>query len=132
MTKFFLILWTLVITSNGVLYIERYTAIPTSMVTWTVNYTHDLTGNSITNLTMETLVTLKKVFVYITIKAAENENDRNYKNTLVKTVVDLVKAYKNSQSNLVLKVFMARVIQFMDFELKFPLPPVSVLIFLVI
>lgn len=132
MAKLFLILWTLVITSNGVLYIDRYTAVSTTMLTWTVNYTHDSTGNSITNVTMETLVTLKKVFVYITIKAAENEHDREYKYMLVKSVVDLEKAFKKSQSNLILKRFIGQVVQFMDFEVKFPMLPVSILRFPVI
>lgn len=124
MKKLIFIIWTFVVTCKGILYIERYTVIPTTMLVWTVNYTHDFTGNSITNATVETFVTFKKALVYITIKAAENEHDREYKNTLVKTVADVEKTVKNSQSNLVLKLFIGRILQFMDFEVKFPFHPV--------
>lgn len=125
MAKLVIVLWAFLNTSNGVLYIDRYTASSTTWLVWTVNYTHDSTGNSITNVTMENFVTWKKAMVYITIKAAENVNDREYKTTLVRTVVDFEKTFKNSQTNFLVKVFMARIIQFMDFEAKFPFLPVS-------
>lgn len=125
MSRLVVLIFTFVITSSGLLYIERYTAKSTKIAVWTVNYTHDLEGHSITNTTMKTLVTLTKAMLYITIKAAENKNDRVYRNTLVNTVADTEKTFKNMQSNLILKGFMSNIMRAMDFEFKFPLVPVS-------
>lgn len=125
MNRLVLVLITFVVTSSGLLYIERYTAKSTRIALWTVNYIHDAKGHSFTNTTFKTLVTLSKAILYIIIKAAENKDDRLYKNTLVKTVANAEKTCKNLQSNIIMRGFMDNIIRAMDFEFKFPLLPVS-------
>lgn len=119
------VMCTLVVTSSGLLYIERCLTKSTKIAIWTAGYTHDAEGNSIANTTVKTLVFLKKAQLYITIKAAENDDDKEYKMTIIRTVADVEKTFKNLQSNRVMRAFMADLIKSMDFEVKFPLPPVS-------
>lgn len=98
----------------------------TEIAVWTADFTHNFEGHAVSNVTFKTLVTLTKATVYITIKTAEDKNDREYKRTLVNTVADVEKAFKNLQSNFILRDFMASIIRAMDFEFKFPLLPVSI------
>lgn len=113
------------LSSSGLFYIERYTTEPIAVLMVTVNYTHDLKGNSITNISFVNTATITKIMLYIEIRAAEDNNDREYKRLLIKTVVDTVKATKSMQTNLFLKGFLANIVEHMDFELKFPFRPVS-------
>lgn len=89
-----------------------------------LRYIHDSEGNSITNVTLTNFATVEKVLLYVTMKAAENGNDRDYRNTLVQTVSDAEKTFRSMQSNLFMKGFMGNMIKSMDLDLKFPMPPV--------
>lgn len=120
------VLCIFVVTSSGLLYIERCAVKSTPYMAITVNYTHDSRGNSITNVTLSDSVTIKKIVLYIIIRAAESDHDREYKTTVLWTVGDAEKSYKNLNSNLFMKGFMANIIRTMDFEFKFPLLPVRI------
>lgn len=75
-------------------------------------------------MTLSDTVTIEKIVLYIIIRAAESDHDREYKTTVLRTVGDAEKSYKNLNSNLFMKGFMENIIRTMDFEFKFPLLPV--------
>lgn len=75
-------------------------------------------------MTLSDSVTIEKIVLYIIIRAAESDHDRKYKTTVLRTVGDVEKSYKNLNSNLFMKGFMKNIIRTMDFEFKFPLLPV--------
>lgn len=124
MTKFICALGIFVTAIRGLVYIDRYTTKSSAYGNITISFRHDLQGNSITNVTLNNFFTVEKALLYINIKAAEDQNDRDYKITLVKTVADAEKTFKSMQSNLFLRGFTENMIKFIDFDLKFPLPPV--------
>lgn len=125
MTRSIFVFCTFLITTRSLLYVERYTDKSSEYMKITINYVHDTEGNSISNVTFNTSVTLKKMLLYVTMKIAENEKDEKYKITLVRTVADAEKTVKSMQSNMIMRGFMSDMVKCMDFELKFPLPPVK-------
>lgn len=125
MPRSVLALCIFVVTASGLLYIERYESQSSDVVSLTINYTHDSKGNSITNETLVTSATITKMLLYITIRAAEDENDKEYKKTIVKSVFNVEKAFKSLHSDFFVKSFFAGIVEHMDFEFKFPMPPVS-------
>lgn len=88
-------------------------------------YTHDATGNSVTNVTIETFTTLKKVLIYATARIADDKNNSGVYRDLVKTVIDVEKLFQGSQANPIVKAYFASILRAMDFTVKFPMPPVS-------
>lgn len=92
----------------------------------TVNYTHNAKGESLTNVTAVTHVNVTKLFVYVSFRVPENENDREYRRELIRTVVDVEKVLNGLQSNPVVKGYVDNILKYVDFEVKFPARPVSV------
>lgn len=88
-------------------------------------YTHDAKGNSVTNVTFESFVTLTKMMVYITARIADDKGHSGVYRDLVKTVLDVEKLFQGSQSNPLLKGYFENIIRGMNFTVKFPMPPVS-------
>lgn len=126
MEQLFLVLSTILVYTNGLFYIERYTVRTTSLAEINISYIHDEAGNCITNLTLSTFTTLTKSLLYITGKAADNKDDREYRILLLQTVADVEKSFKNLQTNFLMKGFMANIIKSMDFKVKYPFLPVSI------
>lgn len=96
-----------------------------AIATLVVNYTHDAKGNSITNATFTTFVTITKSLLYFKIKLAENEDDKKFKRLLISSVVDVDKVLQGFQSNVLISKFFAAFGTGMDKNFKHPLPPVS-------
>lgn len=119
------ILWSLSSVS-AVIYIDK-TAQDSNMavVNFSLTYTHDVHGNSVTNVTFETFATISKIMLYFTVKLADNQENAGVYRDLVKTVFDVEKMFKGSQANPIVKGYFDSLIRSMDFNLKFPFPPVS-------
>lgn len=96
------------------------------IVNLTVNYTHNAKGECVTNVTAVNHVIIKKLTVYVSFRVPENRNDREYKQELVKTIVDMEKVTKGLQSNPLIKSYVGNLLKCMDFEFAFPLKPVSI------
>lgn len=126
MIKFLYIFHILLIATSGLFYIDRFTTKLTSGIDVIISFTHDSRGNAVNNVTWKTSVTIQKVLLYILMKTPEDENDREYKKTILQTVADVEKIYKSSQTNLIMKGLMADIIRSMDFDFKFPILPVKI------
>lgn len=78
--------------TSAVIYIDRSTLdFNKKIANLTTTYTHNEKGNSITNLTILTFKTITKMLLYVHVKLAEDENDREFKRSLLRTVVDVEK-----------------------------------------
>lgn len=93
---------------------------------------HNERQNSITNLTIVMYKPITKVLIYVTLRFAENENDRDYKREFLRTVFDVEKWYKGAQINFLIKAFMENLRRFMDFEIKLPFKPVDHMLLLLL
>lgn len=125
MVKLFLILSALVSTESGILYTERHTLdFNKKLCNFSVAYTHDRRGRSVTNLTLQNFVIITKALLYMNIRCPENPGDREYRREVVNTVIDLKKFVGGLQLNPVLRGYIAGLKASFDW-LDFPLPPVS-------
>lgn len=125
MTWLFLVLIVFPSAVNSVLYIDRFTVEANPAISnLSVAYITDEKGNAVTNASFDAFVTVTKILVYVRVRLAEDQNDREYKREFLRTVIDVTKMFSDSQTNFLLKGFTESLRQFMDFEIKFPLPPV--------
>lgn len=114
------------VTIDGRLYLDRYTAEGNPLVTnLSVNCITDANQNVVTNVTFGNLVTFTRLMAYFSLKIAEDQNDREYKREYIKTLIDVGKMFKDSHANLFVKNYANSLRKFMDFEMNFPLKPVS-------
>lgn len=74
---------------TGIVYIDRFTEETNPSVgSVSYSYTHDADGNCVANTTINLLVTITKVLIYIRMNLPEDHNDRNYRKEVVKTVIN--------------------------------------------
>lgn len=112
---------------SAVIYIDRFTVDSNRKVcNWSTSYTYDEKRNSIVNLSVQISKPLARVLIYARVNLAENEHDREYRREFIRTVVDAEKAYKGAQQNFLVSSYMKNMKRYMDFEVEFPLQPVSV------
>lgn len=107
-----------------IIYIDRFTVESNpKYANVTVAVKHDHEGNGVTNVTIQTFMKTIKVRLYVKIVVKE---DQEYRKELLRTAIDVEKLYKDLQRNVILRNYMSDLKRAMDFELKFPLKPVSV------
>lgn len=125
MIVFFAFPWLFLPTVCGLTYIDNAVVEPNpAYANITLAYTHNEMGSAIMNFTFEFKVTIKKVLLYIKISIPENENDNHYQKEIIRTVLDVEKIFKDTESTFMVKAVINSIRKFMDFELKFPLLPV--------
>lgn len=90
-----------------------------------LTYIHDASGNAVTNIFFETFVPVSKMLVYVNVKVADNKNNAGFYRDFLKTVVDSEKLMQGNQVNPIIKSYYDILKQSLDFEIKFPFPPVS-------
>lgn len=66
--------------------------------------------------------------VYIAINMPEDANDRKYRKEIIRTVIDAEKFFRRAQTNVVVRYFTDRILQYVNFKLEFPLKKVSICI----
>lgn len=111
---------------TGIVYIDKVIQESNPAVSKvSLTYTHDAKGNSLTNVTFETLTTISKIMVYFTLRIADDKNNTGVYRDLVKTVIDVEKLFQGSQANPIVKQYFEVILRGMNFTMKFPLPPVS-------
>lgn len=114
------------ISSDAVIYIDNVAVESNpSIANITISYIHDRDGNSITNVTIQTFVVFTKMMLYLKVNIAEDQKASLYKRELVNIAMDVEKLFKGAQGNLIVKLIIDENKKFMDFKIKFPLPPVS-------
>lgn len=118
--------------SESLVYIENVAIdFNPSIANASVSFVHDENGNSITNLTMQSFVIVTKMLVYFKVTMDEGQKASGFKRELVNIVVDVEKLFKGSQVNPIVRGFIDALKKFMDFEAKFPAPPVRRKLFFV-
>lgn len=126
MITFFVVFWCFLPIISSLTYIDN--AIVESnfkYMNMSIVYTHNERGSSVSNITFESTVTILKMLVYVKVKIAEDQSGSQYKRELLKTVIDVEKLFKGSQGNFVVRAFVNNISRFMDFNMKFPIKPVS-------
>lgn len=128
MMKVLTIFCLLPMLSSGIIYFDRVTSdFNPKLVDFAISFTSNAKGASVTNLTFNIFENVTSCSAYIKMTTPENANDREYKLELLRTVVDVDKVFKGSQSNPLIKMFIDSILKYADFEMKFPLTVVSFL-----
>lgn len=111
---------------NCLLYIDRveFESNP-ALENSTLTFFHDATGNSVITATFTTFVTITKMRVYFKLRRAEDKNDKEYRQEIISTVIEIDKVLKGLQSNIFIKHFFEDIQNSMDFKFQMPLPPVK-------
>lgn len=126
MRSLILFLFATVWTVNGLIYIDRHTLEFNEKISnFSTNYIRLQNGSSATNLTFISFKTVTKLLIYFTVKAAEDINDRHYRREFIRTVIDVGKFFKNSQTNPILRNIIEEIQQCMNFRASYPMAPVS-------
>lgn len=82
---------------------------------------HPINGN----FTIETTKTVNKFKVYLFVNFPENENDREFRKALFKTVIDSDKFFSGVYANPVVRYLVELILKSAKFEPKLPFKPVS-------
>jgi hypothetical protein len=76
------------------------------------------------NMSFETLNVIVKLLVYVKIRIPENENDKNFRKEVVRTVVNVEKAMKGAHHSFFVGKIVETFANSCDREIKFPLKKV--------
>lgn len=124
--KIAIIFYLLPTLNSFITYIDYYkTDSNPTLVKFQVAYTHNSKGQSVANVTFNNYALVTKLVAYVSFRVPESQNDREYKREIVKTVVDVEKAFKGLQSNPIVKTYAANLVKFVDFKVQLPFKPVS-------
>lgn len=111
---------------SAVIYIDHHTLDwNRQLCNWSTSYTHNEKRNAIVNLTMQIPAPLTKFLVYLKVNLSQNKDDRSFKMEFMRTVFDGEKVASGAKKNFLVAAFVENPKKFMDFEIKFPLQPVS-------
>lgn len=124
-----ILLWSCLPIISGITYIDNALVEPNLAYTnMSIAYTHNERGSSVSNLTFQSKVTILKILLYVKVRIAEDQSDSMYKREFFRTVIDLEKLFKGSQVNFLVKAYIDNIKKFMDFKVKFPMKPVSLVV----
>lgn len=76
------------------------------------------------NGTIETLVLIENIRIYITVNVQQNSLDKVYTKEFLRTVVDLSKVFNGAVTNPIVHMLMYALKKSVSFPLKFPFAPV--------
>lgn len=76
------------------------------------------------NFTLESIKTVNKFKVYFFLNIPENENDREFRKVLLKSVVDSDKFLSGVYANPVVRYVVGLIMESAQFELQLPIKPV--------
>lgn len=88
------------------------------------NHTCDGIQECRINVNIDSFFEVTKILIYLKIRTPENENDREFKRELIRTVVDVEKVIKGVFGNPVIQAITKDLLKSINFPLKFPFPPV--------
>lgn len=113
-----------VVNGKSLVYIDRHKLEFNEKISnWSTSYIRVENGSSLINLTFTTFTTVKKMLIYLTLKVAEDSNDKEFRRVFVRTVIDVKRFFDGSQTNPILRSVIKNLQHSMDFRAKFPMPP---------
>lgn len=111
---------------NGIIYIDRFTLeFNEEICNWTISIKQVEKASSMTNVTFTPFKTVTKMLTYLTVKVAEDANDREYRRVFVRTVFDCGKLFGGSSGNPLLRTIIDDVQDKLSSPIVFPMEPVS-------
>jgi hypothetical protein len=92
-----------------------------------VNYTmhNDGIHSYSINMTYESLVVIRKLWAYFTVRVPRDANDQSYQKEFIKTSIDVEKLIGGSRSNFVVSTIADICLKSAEQDIKFPLKKVS-------
>lgn len=82
-------------------------------------------GISVMNITMDLAYEVSKMMLYFVFSIPKDKNDKNYEKILIKSSVNACRMVNGIQGDFLTKMIMEDFRNVADFELKCPLPKVS-------
>lgn len=126
MERFILILSAAVWLVNGIIYIDRFTLVFNEQIcNWSISFLRFEKESSKTNVTFKPFKTVTKLLTFLTVKVAEDSNDREYRRVFVRTVFDCGKLFDGSSGNPILRRIIERLQKTLNYPVTFPMEPVS-------
>lgn len=91
----------------------------------TIKCFNDGVNNTVVSATINYLVEVEAVTCYLSVKVQANKNDDEYTKEFLKARFDMSKFAKGIFANPLARVIAESAFKSMNFEWKYPLPPVS-------
>lgn len=94
-----------------------------------LNITHNVISDGVNDalmsFTFNLLAKLENTLMYIQVNVPEDKQDEKYRKDLFKTRIDLKKMLDGVNSNFITKSIMEKFQESLEFEMKYPMVPVS-------
>lgn len=92
-----------------------------SVVHW-----NDGIHNTVLNVTAKIFQQIENMFCLVELRLPEGSSDQNFQRSFFKTSLDVNKVIKGVRGNQLISFIYDKISESVDFEMKFPLKPVSV------
>lgn len=127
MCLFFLICWSLVTLSRGLIYIDKVEIDSNrTLIIVDVQYRNSKNFGFESNVSVQTFREIAKGIIYFKTNTAAHKNDNEYTMEVLRTQIDIAKLLKGYHGNPLLKGVMRNVLpQIADLNITMPLAPVS-------
>lgn len=110
---------------ESIIYIDRFSLEFNEQISnWTITFVSFEKASSMTNVTFKPFKTVTKLLTYLTIKVAEDSNDREYRRVFVRTVFDCGKLFDGSSGNPILRTIIDDLQKSLSDRIVFPMEPV--------
>jgi hypothetical protein len=77
------------------------------------------------NASIDVLAVITRMWAYVSIRVDGNEYDKNYRQEVLNTVVDVERALRGNQKNFLVAMIIQIILKSTETELNFPLKKVS-------
>lgn len=93
-----------------------------------LTFWHNCDGSNecVVNCVVTSFLPIVKMKLYLTVKLPENERDNEFRLQVLRTVIDVEKLLSGVRGAKMLSWLIDDILKAIDFEPKFPLPPVGI------
>lgn len=89
-----------------------------------VSLANDGIHDTVANVTFETKKIIHGLTINFVLRSPAGYTDKNYQREFLRTAVNVEKFTKGNRGNFMAATFLDRILDSLDFEMKFPLPVV--------
>lgn len=100
-----------------------------TVATVNTSFFNDGIHDTVFNVVMETFVDIYGLTINFVLKLPETSSDTKYGREFLRTSVSIDKFLNGNRGNYLVALLLDQVMKYIDFEIKFPLPKVSILFF---